>query len=50
MSNVSLKELVEFLARALVDNPDDVEVSVGNWIECSRIKANAHVCPALQAL
>ena len=27
MSNVSLKELIEFVARALVDNPDSVEVS-----------------------
>lgn len=27
MPNVSLKELVEFLARALVDSPDEVEVS-----------------------
>ena len=26
-NNVSLKELVEFVARALVDQPDDVEVS-----------------------
>ncbi len=25
--NVSLKELIEFIARALVDNPDSVEVS-----------------------
>lgn len=27
MSSVSLKELIEFLARALVDNPDDVQVA-----------------------
>jgi uncharacterized protein len=27
MPAISLKELVEFLARALVDNPDDVQVS-----------------------
>jgi uncharacterized protein len=27
MSSASLKELIEFLARALVDNPDQVEVS-----------------------
>jgi hypothetical protein len=27
MSSVSLKELVEYLAKALVDSPDDVEVS-----------------------
>ncbi len=27
MSQVSLKELVEFLARSLVDKPDEVEVS-----------------------
>ncbi len=27
MSNVALKELVEFVARALVDRPDDVSVS-----------------------
>jgi predicted RNA-binding protein YlqC (UPF0109 family) len=27
MSSASLKELVEYLAKALVDNPDDVEVS-----------------------
>jgi predicted RNA-binding protein YlqC (UPF0109 family) len=27
MSSVSLKDLVEYLAKALVDNPDDVEVS-----------------------
>ena len=26
MSNVSLKDLVEFVARALVDHPDQVEV------------------------
>ncbi|MCA9693235.1 MAG: KH domain-containing protein [Nannocystaceae bacterium] len=26
-SSISLKELVEFLARALVDNPDQVQVS-----------------------
>lgn len=26
-NNVSLKELVEFVARALVDQPDEVEVS-----------------------
>jgi uncharacterized protein len=27
MPAISLKELIEFLARALVDNPDDVQVS-----------------------
>jgi uncharacterized protein len=27
MSSVSLKELIEFVARALVDNPDEVEVA-----------------------
>jgi predicted RNA-binding protein YlqC (UPF0109 family) len=27
MSSASLKELVEYLAKALVDNPDDVEVA-----------------------
>ena len=27
MSNVSLKELIEFVARALVDQPDQVEVA-----------------------
>lgn len=27
MSSVSLKELVEYLAKALVDSPDDVEVA-----------------------
>lgn len=27
MSSVSLKELIEFLARALVDNPDEVQVA-----------------------
>jgi uncharacterized protein len=27
MSSISLKELVEFIARALVDQPDDVVVS-----------------------
>lgn len=27
MPSISLKELIEFLARALVDNPDDVQVS-----------------------
>ncbi len=27
MSNVSLKDLIEFIAKALVDNPDEVEVS-----------------------
>ena len=27
MSNVSLKELIEFVAKALVDQPDQVEVS-----------------------
>ncbi len=27
MSDSSLKELVEYLAKALVDNPDDVEVA-----------------------
>lgn len=27
MSNVSLKDLIEFVAKALVDNPDQVEVS-----------------------
>ena len=27
MSNVSLKELIEFVAKALVDHPDQVEVS-----------------------
>lgn len=27
MSSVSLKELIEFLARSLVDNPDEVQVS-----------------------
>jgi hypothetical protein len=27
MSSVSLKELIEYLARALVDNPDEVQVS-----------------------
>ncbi len=26
-ANVSLKELVEFIAKALVDNPEDVDVS-----------------------
>ncbi len=26
-SNVSLKDLIEFLAKALVDNPDEVSVS-----------------------
>lgn len=27
MSSVSLKELIEFIARALVDNPDEVSVA-----------------------
>jgi predicted RNA-binding protein YlqC (UPF0109 family) len=27
MANVSLKDLIEFVAKALVDNPDQVEVS-----------------------
>ncbi len=27
MSNVTLRELVEFISKALVDQPDDVEVS-----------------------
>jgi hypothetical protein len=27
MSSVSLKELIEYLARALVDNPDEVQVA-----------------------
>ena len=27
MSSVSLKELIEFLARSLVDNPDEVQVA-----------------------
>ena len=27
MSSVSLKELIEFLARALVDHPDEVQVA-----------------------
>lgn len=27
MSSISLKELIEFVARALVDHPDQVEVS-----------------------
>jgi predicted RNA-binding protein YlqC (UPF0109 family) len=27
MANVSLKELIEFIAKALVDNPEDVEVA-----------------------
>ena len=27
MSDVTLKELVEFISRALVDSPDDVEVA-----------------------
>jgi hypothetical protein len=27
MSSVSLKELIEFVARALVDNPDQVDVA-----------------------
>lgn len=27
MSNVSLKELIEFVAKALVDHPDQVEVA-----------------------
>ncbi len=27
MANVSLKELIEFVAKALVDNPDQVEVA-----------------------
>ena len=27
MSDVTLKELVEFISRALVDNPDDVQVA-----------------------
>ncbi|MCX4239210.1 KH domain-containing protein [Paraliomyxa miuraensis] len=27
MSSASLKDLVEYLAKALVDNPDDVEVA-----------------------
>jgi uncharacterized protein len=27
MPSVSLKELIEFIARALVDNPDDVQVA-----------------------
>lgn len=27
MSNVTLRELVEFMSKALVDSPDDVEVS-----------------------
>jgi len=27
MASVSLKELIEFVAKALVDNPDQVEVS-----------------------
>ncbi|MBC8073020.1 MAG: KH domain-containing protein [Deltaproteobacteria bacterium] len=27
MPAISLKELIEYLARALVDNPDDVQVS-----------------------
>lgn len=26
-NNLSLKELIEFIARALVDNPDEVEVA-----------------------
>ena len=26
-ANVSLKELIEFIAKALVDNPDEVDVS-----------------------
>jgi predicted RNA-binding protein YlqC (UPF0109 family) len=27
MSNVSLKDLIEFIAKALVDNPEEVEVA-----------------------
>ena len=27
MSSISLKELVEFIARALVDQPDEVQVA-----------------------